>query len=144
MATSTLEGEVFWVKLGYTLQYVDDVEATMDFYSKAFGLGLGFLHESKQYGEMITGETKLGFVHHETAGSHGFSYEKSNRSKAPFGFEIGFVTADVTEAYRNAVAAGAVGVSEPSAKPWGQVVSYVRDINGFLIEICSPISASPT
>ena len=65
------------MKLGYTLFYVNDVKATMDFYAKAFGLKKGFLHESLQYGEMATGETKLGFVHHDTAKSHGFDYKKS-------------------------------------------------------------------
>jgi lactoylglutathione lyase len=127
------------MKLGYTLFYVSDVEKTMNFYSSAFGLEKGFLHESKQYGEMITGETKLGFVHHDTADSHGFKYEKSNSGNAPFGFEVGFVTKDVEAAYKKAVRAGASAVSEPKTKPWGQVVSYVRDCNGFLVEICSPI-----
>ncbi len=64
------------MKLGYTLIYVDDVESTMAFYAKVFGLEVGFLHESKQYGEMKTGDTKLGFVHHDIAASHGFNYEK--------------------------------------------------------------------
>lgn len=125
------------MKLGYTLLYVSDVEAAMAFYSKAFGLEAGFLHESKQYGEMITGSTKLGFVHHDTAASHSFDYEKvSLKNKAP-GFEIGFVTEDVEKAYQKAVKAGAVPTSPPTKKPWGQIVSYVRDCNGFLIEICS-------
>ena len=127
------------MKLGYTLFYVDDVEKTMNFYSSAFSLEKGFLHESKQYGEMITGETKLGFVHHDTAGSHGFRYEKSSPDKTPFGVEVGFVTKDVEAVYKKAVSAGALGVSEPKTKPWGQVVSYVRDCNGFLVEICSPM-----
>lgn len=126
------------MKLGYTLFYVDDVLKTMDFYEKAFGLQKGFSHEN-QYGEMITGETKLGFVNHETAGSHGFEYERSTLLKKPAAFEIGFVTKDVETAFKTAISAGAISVSEPKAKPWGQVVSYVRDCNGFLVEICSPI-----
>jgi lactoylglutathione lyase len=56
------------MKLGYTLLYVDDVLKTMDFYEKAFGLARGFAHEN-QYGEMVTGETKLGFVAHPTVGA---------------------------------------------------------------------------
>ena len=36
-----------------------------------------------------------------------------------------------------AVAVRAVGYVEPHAKPWGQVVAYVRDLNGFLVELCS-------
>lgn len=119
------------MKLGYTLFYVDDVEKTMMFYSQAFGLESGFLHERKQYGEMATGETKLGFVQHNTAMSHGFSYEKMDLNKKPAEFEIGFVT--------KAVSCGAQSIQKPEAKPWGQIVSYVRDCNGYLVEICSPM-----
>ncbi len=129
------------MKLGYTLFYLDDVEMTMNFYASAFGLKLGFLHESKQYGEMVTGETKIGFVHHDTAGSHGFEYEKAKVQNKAFGFEIGFVTDDVEAAFKKATSAGAISVSEPKTKPWGQVVSYVRDCNGFLVEICSPMGS---
>ena len=127
------------MKLGYTLFYVDDVESTMSFYSRAFGLTPGFIHECKQYGEMLTGDTKLGFVQHETAQSHGFSYDKMDLSKKPAAFEIGFVTNDVKAAFDKAVAQGAVAVEKPKTKPWGQVVSYVRDCNGYLVEICSPM-----
>ena len=128
------------MKLAYNLFYVDDVEQTMNFYSKAFGIEKGFLHGSNDYGEMLTGETKIGFVHHDTAKSHGFEYENSSLKSKPFGFEIGFVTNDVEGAFKKAVAAGASPLSTPKKKPWGQVVSYVRDCNGFLVEICSPIS----
>ena len=114
------------MKLGYTLLYVDDVEKTMAFYAKAFGLEVGFLHESKQYGEMKTGDTKLGFVHHETAGSHGFKYEKLSLKNIAPGIEIGLVTDDVEKAFDRAVEAEAIATSKPIKKPWGQVVSYVK------------------
>ncbi|MBL7716300.1 MAG: VOC family protein [Bdellovibrionales bacterium] len=127
------------MKLGYTLFYVDDVAAALSFYEKAFGLKTAFLHESGQYGELETGETKLGFVHHETAESHGFEYERSSAQKKPAACEIGLVTKDVAGAFDRAIAAGAASVSKPKEKPWGQVVSYVRDPNGFLVEICSPM-----
>lgn len=126
------------MKFGYTLLYVDDVESTMEFYSKAFGLEAGFYDkENKQYGEMVTGSTKLGFVNHKTASSHGFSYDKMSLVKNPAAFELGFVTDDVQSAFDKAIANGATLVSRPEKKPWGQVVSYIRDCNGFLIEICS-------
>jgi predicted enzyme related to lactoylglutathione lyase len=125
---------------GYTLLYVDDVEKTMRFYSQAFGLEAGFFDaEQKQYGEMVTGGTKLGFVNHKTASSHGFSYERMTLSKMPAPFEIGLVTKDVAGAFEQAVKNGALAVSPPETKPWGQTVSYVRDCNGFLVEICSPM-----
>jgi len=127
------------VKFAYTLAYVSDVEKAMTFYAKAFGLEAGFLHESKQYGEMVTGGTKLGFVHHDTAASHGFDYEKLSTRKTAPGIEIGFVTDNVEKAFAQAVSAGATAVSKPTKKPWGQTVSYVRDCNGLLVEICSAI-----
>ena len=45
----------------YTILYVDDVPATLDFFERAFGLQRGFLHESGDYGELTTGDTKLAF-----------------------------------------------------------------------------------
>jgi lactoylglutathione lyase len=84
-------------------------------------------------------DAKLGFVQHETASSHGFEYEHLSRKKNPPSFEIGLVTPNVEAAFKKAIEAGAIAMAEPSTKPWGQVVSYVRDCNGFLVEICSPI-----
>jgi uncharacterized glyoxalase superfamily protein PhnB len=49
------------------------------------------------------------------------------------------VTDDVQAAFDKAVAAGAVVVTKPTKKPWGQIVGYVRDNNGFLVELCTPI-----
>lgn len=127
------------IKFGYTIIYVDDVATTMNFYEKAFGLEKGFLHESHQYGEMVTGETKLAFVHHDTAMSHGFNYKKITKNENSPGVEVGLVTTEVKSAFDRAVSAGAVALSEPKAKPWGQVVAYVKDNNGFLVELCSPM-----
>jgi hypothetical protein len=28
-------------------------------------------------------------------------------------------------------------VAEPEAKPWGQTVGYLRDLDGVLIELCT-------
>jgi lactoylglutathione lyase len=45
----------------------------------------------------------------------------------------------VETAFKRAIAAGAIEVARPARKPWGQTVSYVRDPNGLLVEICSPL-----
>lgn len=47
----------------YTILYVRDVKATLDFYASAFGQEQGFLHESGHFGELRTGETKLSLLH---------------------------------------------------------------------------------
>ncbi len=127
------------MKLGYILLYVADVPASLAFWEAAFGLARGFLHESNTYGELDTGGTRLGFVDHEVAGSHGFTYTKSDLSMTAPGMEVGLTTDDVAGAYRRAVGAGATPVLEPTVKPWGQTVAYVRECNGFLVELCTPM-----
>ncbi len=127
------------MQFGHTIFYVDDVEKSMNFYEKAFGLQKGFLDENHQYGEMITGTTKIGFVCHDIASSLGFTYEHSHLNKNPFAIEIGFFSQDVESSFEKAVTAGAIPISPPQTKPWGQKVSFVRDCNGFLVEICSPL-----
>ena len=43
----------------YTILYVADVSAAMDFYETAFGLRRLFLHEAGDYGELDTGQRSL-------------------------------------------------------------------------------------
>ena len=55
--------------------------------------------------------------------------------------EGSFVTDDVASAYKKALAAGAAKVTPPKEKPWGQTVAYVRDLNGFLVELCTAVES---
>lgn len=129
------------LKYGYTIVYVTSVEKTLDFYKKAFGFEIRFLHDSKDYGELETGETVLAFASHEMGEMNlNGKYSKAGTSENPFGIELAFVTENVEAAYRKAIAAGATPLKEPAQKPWGQVVGYVRAIDGSLIELCSPIN----
>ncbi len=130
------------MNFGYTIIYVDDVPATLDFYTKAFGLATRFLHESNGYGELETGTTTLAFAAHQVAEQNlpeGYTCVTSDGK--PFGIEIGLVTNDVLGAYETAIAAGATPLAEPKAKPWGQVVAYVRSVEGTVVELCSPMVA---
>lgn len=127
------------MKFAYTI-YVPDVAASLAFFEKAFGFSRRFLHESGTYGELETGATTLSFAAHEL-GEMNFEggHVQAHASRQPLGMEIGFVTEDVLVAHANALAQGATELSAPSAKPWGQVVSYVRCPDGTLVELCTPI-----
>jgi len=122
---------------GYTILYVDDVAKTLEFYERAFGLKTCM--NMGNYGELETGSTTLSFAERALATEH-LGVEPKKGDTVPFPFEIAFTTKDVPSAYDAAIQAGCVSISAPSQKPWGQTVSYVRDCNGFLVEICSPIS----
>ena len=128
------------MKFAYTILYVPDVLKTIDFYERAFGLTRNFITPDNSYGELLVGDTTLSFAATTLAQSNlkeGFI--ESSLTQKPFGIEIGFTTEDVETAVKAAVNAGATLVAEPTKKPWGQIVSYVRDIDGFLVEICTPM-----
>ena len=127
------------MKFGYAIFYVDDVEATVAFYERAFGL-VRKMVQPGEFGELDTGSTKLAFAaraHVETVFS--IPFQRAGRDHDPAPVEIGLVTEDVAAAFDKAVAAGAIAVTKPAKKPWGQTVGYVRDNNGFLVELCTPI-----
>lgn len=121
----------------YTILYVDDVPASVEFFEKAFGLERAFLHESGDYGEMVSGATKLAFSSKELMRQLGKN-PVSPRTDAPT-FEIAFETDNVAESLKRAVAAGAMLIQDVRHEPWGQTTSYVADPNGYLIEICSVV-----
>lgn len=121
----------------YTILYVDDVSASLDFFERAFGFERGFLHESGDYGELATGNTKLAFSSNELMRQ----LDKDPASPKPDEptFEIAFETDDVARALQTAVEAGATLIQDMREEPWGQTTSYVADPNGYLIEICSAV-----
>ena len=128
------------IKFAYTILYVQDVTKSVEFYEKAFGFARKFVSPDNDYGELLVGETTLSFASTALAKTNlkeGFT--ESNLVDKPFGIEIGFTTENVEETLLAAVNAGATIVEQPKTKPWGQIVAYVRDIDGFLIEICTPM-----
>jgi lactoylglutathione lyase len=129
------------MKLGYTIIYVPNVLASIEFYERAFGMQRGFMHEGGDYGELATGETTLAFAAH-TLGHSNFprGYIEASASPKPLGIEIALVTDDVNAAHAKALAAGATELKAPQLKPWGQTVSYLRCPDGSLVELCTPVS----
>jgi lactoylglutathione lyase len=129
------------VSLGYVILYVKDVSASLTFYEGAFGLSRRFFHDDngKAYGELETGVTRLGFASLELVRTTLKGDSAAASPDRPWGMEIALTTADVAGLYARAVKAGAVTVSEPAAKPWGQIVGHVRDLDGHLVELCTPL-----
>ena len=128
------------MKLGYIIYYVESVEKTISFYENAFGMQRKFLHESGEYGEMDSGTTSLAFASLNMAVSNSIGFQPRASGFKSADMEIGLISDDVKAAHAKAITEGAFEVKEPQTKPWGQVVSYVRDVNGFLVEICSPMN----
>lgn len=128
------------IKIGYVILYVKDVDASMKFYEQAFGFQRKFIAPGNEYGELLTGDTTLSFAEHTLAASNlKDGFVKSDPAGKPFGIEVGYTTDKVDEVYANAIKAGATPEAAPAYKPHGQTVAYVRDPEGFLVEICTPM-----
>ena len=133
------------MRLGYLILYVTDVPAAVAFYERAFGLQLRMQH-GEDYAEMRTGTGRLdapgtpegctlAFASHTLAESNGTPFDTGTRPP----MELALLADDVPAAFDRAIDAGCEAVSEPATKPWGQVVAYVRDAEGFLVELCTPV-----
>lgn len=126
------------MRFKYTILYVENVSKTLEFYTSAFGLTVAFLHEGGDYGELETGGTTLAFC------SLSLLHQLGKKTAAPdaqrSSFEIAFETDDVAGSLEKAVAAGATLKQDAQEMPWGQTTAYVTDMNGFLVEICSPVA----
>ena len=138
------------MRFGYTILYVSDVAASLDFYERALGQRRRFVHESGQYAELDTGDTALALAAHQLAAANLPGVYAPSERTAPAGeglgarpaFEVCFVTRNVQAAFDRAVEEGAVPVSALQTRPWGQDVAYVRDLDGNLVEIASPASST--
>ncbi|HMJ70408.1 MAG TPA: VOC family protein [Cyclobacteriaceae bacterium] len=124
----------------YTILYVQNVTTSIEFYEVAFGFKRKFITPDNTYGELETGGTTLSFASIKLAKGNlkdGF-IESSNKNK-PFAIELGITTDNVDKLYAHAIKSGAVAEMPAKHKPQGQIVAYVRDLDGFLIEICTPM-----
>lgn len=131
-------------RLGTIIYYVENVEKTMIFFEKAFGIKKSFIDPSGHYGQLETGATALGFASLELAKQNlpqGFG--RITPKELP-GCEISFTAKDVQRSLSQAVKAGAELIAPAEEKPWGQTVAYVRDPNGILVEIASDMMAACT
>ena len=128
------------IKYAYTILYVKDVKKTIEFYKKAFGFETKFLTPENDYAELLSGETTLAFASVEL-GNTNFKkgFIESSIKEKPFGINLAFTTENVEDLMEQATKDGAVILEEAVVKPWGQKVGYIKDINGFLVEICTPI-----
>ncbi|MFP4844683.1 VOC family protein [Winogradskyella sp. PE311] len=128
------------MKYAYTILYVEDVEKTITFYANAFGFQKKFLTPEADYGELISGETTIAFASY-VLGNSNFKqgFKKITLTEKPNGIEMAFTSENIEADFEKAINAGAMEYESIIEKPWGQKVGYLRDINGFLIEICTPI-----
>lgn len=128
------------IKFKYVILYVENVETSMNFYKNTFDAEIKFITPEKDYGELLTGETTLSFASVDLASSNvkkGFLHSKTEVK--PFGIELGFITDNVEALVEKSINNGAVLYEDITAKPWGQTTAYIKDLDNYLVEICTEI-----
>ena len=121
---------------------VPDVPTSVDFYERAFGLGLHYMHPSRGYAELKTGAAVLAFLGEafvkqaDLLGSVPTTLNRPDLAAAAA--HVALWSDDIDSDWSRAVSAGAVVAKALQAKPWGQVSGYLRDTDGILVELCTP------
>ena len=127
-------------RLGWVIVYVPAVEDAIAFYERAFGLERTFIDPSGTFGQLATGDTALAFAHESLAvGNFPGGVRHGDPGAPPSNVELALVFDDPVAAFGVALEAGCTALAHPEEKPHGQVVGWVRDPWGTLIEVCSPV-----
>lgn len=117
--------------------YVADVERSLCFYERAFGLTRRFVDDRLVYAELETGTTTLALT--QRAFAEGNACRTLSIDSDPPPTEIAFTVEDVGDGVESAIAAGGALVRSPALRYWGQTVAYVRDPDGYLLQLSSPL-----
>lgn len=131
-------------RLGFSILLVSGgVRRALDFYARAFRLRIKFVSPGETYGELDTGATALAMcsaahaaTNFERGAGEAPAFARSQLSEPAHASITSLIVPDVDAAYAHAVACGAAPMAPPATKPWGHRVSYVRDLEGFLVELC--------
>lgn len=117
----------------YVILVVDDLDRALDFWTGTLGLTLG-RRDQRTYAQLETGDTRIGFLSTDAmAQILGDARRDGDR------FEVGFKVDDVDAAYAELLADGAVGVVPPTDRSWGQRTAYLRDPDGYLVELAQDL-----
>ena len=110
---------------------VADLVASVALYRDGFGIDLHAAHHDDD--DRWIGGPHAAFSWSDGASLHFALYQVKGEAPTS-GVQIGFAVADIDDAHRNAVAAGATVIHDPIAQPWGTSARYF-DFDGNVIEL---------
>jgi len=119
----------------YTVLIVESLDRALGFYVDTLGLELN--HRSGPYAQLVTGVTRLS-LYERAAMSETLGMTLHAPEDDSPGFQLGFFVANVDNAYAELVVSGAMAVTPPADRGWGQRTAYVRDPDGHLVELVQP------
>lgn len=131
-------------RIGYSIFWVRDVEETARFFQAAFGFARKVEMKTAltPWIELDAGGgLSLAFAEFAEADVlFPAGYRAHAAQEAPIASAITVVSEDVEALYARAVTAGAATFQQPRREPWGQTIVRIRDPNGIVVSIATPIS----
>jgi lactoylglutathione lyase len=124
----------------FPMLWVADVPASVRFHEDGLGGVVDHAHDDGSYAEVQLGSMTLGLVAEAEARRHlPVPFRPYADTDVPAAFELYLEVPDADEVAARAIAAGATLLAPPSDKPWGRRVAYLRDPNGVVVELASPL-----
>jgi len=120
------------MEIGYVILYVEDLDASVEFYREVVGLAYKF--------------TDAGYAEFSAGGVRFALYERrraewlTGRAVAPgAGGEVVVMVADADACGARLTAAGVPVLSGPADRPWGHRTVHVADPDGFVVEFAQEV-----
>ncbi|WP_158371536.1 VOC family protein [Cellulosimicrobium cellulans] len=125
------------MQLAATRIFTDDVDAVLAFYERVTGVAATRLHP--WFGEIRTPSGTLAVASTATVPllGDGAAEARANRSVA-----LDFLVDDVDAAYRDLRGVVDTFVNEPTDMPWGNRSLLLRDPDGTLVNLFTPVDAA--
>jgi lactoylglutathione lyase len=120
----------------YVVLIVADLDAALTFYTNVLGLRLA--HRTGAYAQLDTGRTRIS-LYERSAMSEVLASPLDAPAPGAPSFELGFKVADVDAAFSSLLEAGAESACSPTDRAWGQRTAYLRDPDGYLIELAQDL-----
>lgn len=123
-------------RFSFTYLWTPDVEATLRFYERAFGLPVRRAARDGDWGLVGDPGHPLGIEGHHLAPERaGGRFPDTYVRGQPAGFYLVLDVAELESAFRRAVDAGCEVLSPPERTAVGNRVAWVRDPNGVVVEL---------
>jgi lactoylglutathione lyase len=119
-------------RLGYAILFVDDLEASVQFYRDT--LGVPFRFSSETYAEFATEAAKFALFSRAALPELIGREVPSGPVPWPQG-EIAFFVEDPDAEHERLVRAGVTVLAPPTDRPWGERTLHVSDPDGNVVEL---------
>lgn len=108
------------MKVAYVNVHVTDLERSVEFFEKALGLGLNFVHAEFGYASLDAGTVGMGLARIDAD-------DAEQRSLVGRHTGIGFAVEDLVESHAALVAKGVAFPMPPEKQPWGGFMALFAD-----------------